>query len=86
MKKKEIIERLDRAISLLESIKPVHQDTLITSGEVLRRLNIGAKDRAWGKIKEVLITKYGMSRTEGTGYRMTERQLARFINDNYNNV
>jgi hypothetical protein len=85
--------KLDRIANLLRTlINAEHnhpassyslEDRLITSQQILKILNMRYDDKAWQNTRCLLISRYGMGRVPGTGYRMLESQLNRFLSDYY---
>lgn len=59
------------------------KDRLITSGQVLERLGMKHDEKAWHKTRKILQERYGMGRVSGTGFRMPESQLEKFIAEHY---
>jgi hypothetical protein len=81
-----IIRELAAIRQLLEEKKSRPNDRLVSSGQVLARLGMKHDDKAWHKTRKLLIERYGMNRTPGTGYRMLEGQLNKYIEDYYSPI
>lgn len=58
-------------------------DRLLTSHEVLRRLNMKPTQKGWKQVKEIMCTRYGFTRKPGLGYRITNRNFNKFLREEF---
>ncbi len=81
-----IEEKQSQIIEMIrEKEKPfVSDERLLTTHQVLQRLGLKPQQKGWVIIKTILKQKYGLKRHPGMGYRITEGNLKKYLQDNYN--
>ncbi len=78
---KEINEKLDKLLTPRGTLPQANN--LMSIGQVLNELGMKHDDKAWVKIRRILIEQYGMNRIPGVGYRILRRNLEKFLQENY---
>ena len=77
----EISAKLDKLLTPRGGLP--EGNNLLSISQVLDTLGLKHDDKAWVKIRRILIREYGMCRLPGVGYRIPRRNLEKFLSENY---
>lgn len=66
-----------------QPVKTNGSSRLLSSREVISRLGLQKDNKTWRRIREILITEYGMSAIPPLGVRIPEKNLEKFLRDHF---
>jgi hypothetical protein len=76
------LEYLREKLGKIGSDRP-KKDRLISTREIIKRVDMRADSRTWRAIRLKLIADYGLTKIEGGGLRMLESRFEKFLTDHY---